>query len=250
MSKDQSVLVEQAKTFIRADDSQIFGVIVAVIAVFITLVLFALWRRRKNARRGILVMGLCDSGKTLIFSHLLYKRYVMTHTSIKENIGDYLIKNDFLRIIDIPGHERLRGKFFDQYKSICRGVIFIIDSVTFQKEIRDVAEFLYVLLTDPVLAKSNTRFLIVCNKQDQTMAKGSNVIKSLLEKELNLLRVTKSHQLTSIEGSSNNVFLGMQNKDFEFSQCSPIVVEFAESSACNKDAVSELDSVFKWLSSI
>lgn len=46
----------------------------------------------------------------------------------------------FLRVVDIPGHERVRQKFFDDYKSICKAVMFVIDSVTLQKEIRDVAE--------------------------------------------------------------------------------------------------------------
>lgn len=46
----------------------------------------------------------------------------------------------FLRVVDIPGHERVRSKFFDQYKNIARGVVFVIDSTTVQKEIRDVAE--------------------------------------------------------------------------------------------------------------
>ena len=45
-----------------------------------------------------------------------------------------------LRIVDIPGHERLRMKFFDEYKQAAKGVVYIIDSVTVQKDIRDVAE--------------------------------------------------------------------------------------------------------------
>jgi hypothetical protein len=45
-----------------------------------------------------------------------------------------------LRVIDIPGYERLRVKFFDEYKGVTRGIVYVIDSVTFQKDIRDVAE--------------------------------------------------------------------------------------------------------------
>jgi len=45
-----------------------------------------------------------------------------------------------LRIVDIPGHERLRGKFFDEYKQAAKGIVYIIDSVTAQKDIQDVAE--------------------------------------------------------------------------------------------------------------
>jgi signal recognition particle receptor subunit beta len=46
------------------------------------------------------------------------------------------------------------------------------------------SRFLYTLLSDPVVANNSLPFLILCNKQDQTMAKGCSVIKSLLEKEM------------------------------------------------------------------
>jgi GTPase SAR1 family protein len=34
-------------------------------------------------------MGLSDSGKTLIYSRLLHNKFVHTHTSVKENTGEY-----------------------------------------------------------------------------------------------------------------------------------------------------------------
>lgn len=68
-----------------------------------------------------------------------------TFTSIAENIGEYVVEGSgaVLRVIDIPGHERLRGRFFDQYKSTAKGIIFTVDSVTVQKDIRDVAEYVF-----------------------------------------------------------------------------------------------------------
>ncbi|XP_039277221.1 LOW QUALITY PROTEIN: signal recognition particle receptor subunit beta [Nilaparvata lugens] len=201
-------------------------------------VFFAIWKRSRSVKNCILITGLCDSGKTLIYSHLLHSKYVGTHTSIKENIGDYVVKNRALRLIDIPGHERLRGRYIDAYKGLARGVIFVVDSVTLQKEIRDAAEFLYTLLLDPVLLKAKPQLLILCNKQDQTMAKAANVVKSLLEKELNVLKVTKTNQLTSIEGSSNTAYLGSAGKDFDFTQ-STIPVDFAECCAFRKDENTE-----------
>lgn len=42
--------------------------------------------------------------------------------------------------------------------------------------------YLYTILADSAL--SGTPILILCNKQDETMAKGSVVIQTLLEKEL------------------------------------------------------------------
>lgn len=89
-----------------------------------------------------------------------------------------------MRIIDIPGHERLREKFIDQYKTLARGVVFVVDSVTIQKDVRDAAEFLYNILSDDTLLKSGTSYLVLCNKQDLSLAKGANAVKSILEKEL------------------------------------------------------------------
>lgn len=87
--------------------------------------------------------GLCESGKTLIFSQLLHNEVRETFTSITENVGEYSVDGSdaVLRVIDSPGHERLRGRFFDQYKATVKGIIFVIDSVTVQKDIRDVAEY-------------------------------------------------------------------------------------------------------------
>lgn len=42
--------------------------------------------------------------------------------------------------------------------------------------------FLYTLMADPAL--SSSPFLILANKQDETMAKGASVVKTLLEKEM------------------------------------------------------------------
>lgn len=143
-----------------------------------------------------------------------------------------------MKIVDIPGHERLRYKFFDQFKLSAKGLVYVIDSVTFQKDIRDVAEYLYNLLSDSIIQKKPV--LILCNKQDQTMAKGSVVIKTLLEKEMNLLRMTKTSQLEATDASATNIFLGKQEKDFDFSHLD-INIEFAECSAYNKDSETSAD---------
>ncbi|KDR07565.1 signal recognition particle receptor subunit beta [Zootermopsis nevadensis] len=230
-------------------DPQIIGIVIAIIIVLITTV-FVIWHRKKTARRSVLLMGLSDSGKTVIYSQLLHKKFVHTHTSVKENSGEYNSGNGLLRIVDVPGHERLRAKFFDEYKGVTRGIIYVIDSVTFQKDIQDVAEFLFTLLSDIVVANNSLPFLILCNKQDQTMAKGCLVIKSLVQKEMNVLRMTKSSQLESTnEAMNNNTFLGKKDKDFEFAHLLPIKVDFAESIAVNVDSEkpASLEAVEKWL---
>ncbi|KAL2719542.1 signal recognition particle receptor subunit beta [Vespula squamosa] len=232
-------------------NSELIGILVAVLAIVITLViLFAIWRRRKSVGQNIILTGLSDAGKTLIYARLLCSKFVQTHTSVKENIGDINVNNNTLRIVDIPGDERLRYKFFDKYKISAKGIIFVIDSVTFQKNIRDVAEYLYNLLSD-IDGHKKLPILILCNKQDQTMAKGCSVIKSLLEKELNLLRLTKTNQLEATDATSSNVFLGKSNKDFEFDHLNS-KVEFAESSAFTKDpeTPSQIEALDAWLQNV
>lgn len=85
----------------------------------------------------------------------------------------------------------------------------MVDSAIFQKEVRDVAEFLYVLVTDAVISRNAPALLVACNKQgsstagpfalpavqvmiihgcvcspDITMAKSAKLIQQQLEKEL------------------------------------------------------------------
>lgn len=191
----------------------------AVIVVFVTIMLLWVWKKKRSARTDVLLTGLCDSGKTLLFSQLVLGEEKESFTSIKENLGHLQTSSGELRLVDIPGHERLRGKFFDQYKNLAKAVIFVVDSVTVQKEIRDVADFLYTILADKAVA--NLPVVILCNKQDETLAKGDAVIKSLLEKEINLVRQTRTSQLQSVDPQSTDaVYLGRPDKDFEFGQLS------------------------------
>ena len=232
------------------NDPQFVGIVVACVAVFLTFVIIKLWLGQRSARRGVLLLGLCEAGKTLIWSKLLFGRKVETLTSVKENIGNYQTNKGMLKVIDIPGHERLRMKFLDQYKSSARALIFVIDALTFQKDLRDVAEYLYNVLTDSAISHSKLSVLILAHKQDQPMAKGSTLIQTNLERELNLLRDTKDKQLGSLSDKSVSLtYLGKQGKDFTFSQLSNIQIDFAESSALSDDPNS-LEHVKTWLASI
>lgn len=198
------------------DQTPIF---LAVLVVLITLMLLYVWKKKRTARSDVLLMGLCDSGKTLLFSHLILDEGKETFTSIKENVGYLTAASGELRVVDVPGNERLRGKFFDQYKNLAKAIVYVIDSVTVQKDIRDVADFLYTILADK--ATANLPVIILCNKQDETLAKGDGAIKSLLEKELNLVRQTRTSELQSVDPQSGGaVFLGRSDKDFDFGQLS------------------------------
>nr|XP_057935259.1 signal recognition particle receptor subunit beta [Doryrhamphus excisus] len=212
----------------------LIGVLVALAAIIITCVFLKYFLTSKTVRSAVLLVGLCDGGKTLLFSRLLSGKFKRTQTSITDSSAPYKVKNDrgtIWTLIDLPGHDSLRPQYLEKFKSAARAIVFVVDSAIFQKEVRDVAEFLYVLLTDTVICRNAPTLLMACNKQDITMAKSAKLIQQQLEKELNTLRVTRSAALSSQDGSAGaSVYLGKKGKDFDFSQL-PMKVEFIECSA-------------------
>merc|ERR1712228_79055 len=211
------------------------GVIFSIVAVIFTFIFFLL-RGTSKRRNTVLLMGPCDAGKSLMFLRLVHKQFAMTCTSVKDNKGHFIakIKDKILTMVDIPGHERLRAQYLDEYGASALGVVFVVDSSTIsRKTVADVAEFLFSILTDPVVFKNRPRVLIACNKQDHDMAKRRTAVKSMLETEINTLRKTRSGALesTSDDSSSDAVFLGREDRDFEFSHMGAFKVSFAECNA-------------------
>ncbi|XP_064642329.1 signal recognition particle receptor subunit beta-like isoform X2 [Lineus longissimus] len=232
--EDQFKILKMIHKDLLAGDPQIIGVFVGMAVVIITILYFLLCGR-KNKRNGVLLVGLCDSGKTLLWSRLVNKKFVNSHTSIRDNCGIYKIPDHSktLRLFDLPGHERTRSKFIDSYK--------------------DNARFLYNILSDGVFSYNAPPVLVACNKHDQTFAKSSKVVQDQLEKEMNTLRVTRSAQLESTEGTgNNNTFLGKRNKDFEFGDLRPFKVEFVECSGRGQKDENEedLEGIKNWLNKI
>lgn len=239
---------------LESPNGTLYGVLIAFIIVILTTVLYLLFGRSGSRGRSILIVGLIDSGKTLLFSRLSSGKYVMTHTSIKENKDQYKLKGKksgkTLDLIDLPGHERVRSRFIEQFKNQARGILFVVDSVNFPREVRDVAEIMYDILGDKYLLKSVSSILVVCNKQDLTMAKSQSVIKSQLEKEITTLRVTRAAALQGQDGGSTRTvgYVGKKGKDFEFGHVLPVTVEFAEGSAKGQaDGEADVTAVEKWL---
>ncbi|ELT89726.1 hypothetical protein CAPTEDRAFT_224352 [Capitella teleta] len=245
-------LAETVRSGVVEGDTTVIAVLVSIFIVILTTVTLIVRSLYSHKRTGILLVGLCDAGKTLIFSRLVSKRFVQTHTTIKQNSGVYSLRGEksgkCLHILDLPGHERLRYQCLDQTKSLARGIVFVIDSLMFQRELKDVAEFLYVLLTDSVLAQHAPPILIACNKTDQALAKGSKVIQVQLEKEMNTLRMTKSAALSDSVGNSNT-YLGKRGKDFSFADLKPFKVEFIECSArgSKDESLADLKGIEQWL---
>ncbi|KAF5896990.1 signal recognition particle receptor subunit beta, partial [Clarias magur] len=175
------------KEITEQDPSFLIGIFVAIAVVVITIVFLRFFLVTKKTRNAVLLVGLSDSGKSLLFSRLLTGKFIKTVTSTSESKAVYRAKNEKTTrwtLVDTPGHDSRRAQVIDKFKDSARAIVFVVDSAIFQKEVKDVAEFLYSLLTDNIVIENTPTLLIACNKQDNTMAKSAKLIQQQLEKEL------------------------------------------------------------------
>lgn len=122
-------------------------------------VFFILTRRRTSARGdAVLLVGPLDAGKTAILStvrmlvpdiratidgnrclKLAYKQTLPSHTSMQSNSAVVPLAQKTLRIIDIPGHPRIRDQFREHMQD-ARGIVFVVDASTVARAGPAVAE--------------------------------------------------------------------------------------------------------------
>ena len=202
---------------------------------------------KSRSGKSLLLVGLAEAGKTTIFSRLTLGKFVPTVTSMKQNNAEYPAKKRTLEIVDLPGHDRLRSKYWEDYKSNATGIVFVVDSQSFLSNVRDVADFLYTVLADPVVNKRRVPVLIACNKQDEAKAKSAKVIQNQLEKEINTIRATRLAALESTDGSSSDtVIIGNHERDFQYSDLR-LSIEFVNCSASDDDIGQGLKDVVSWV---
>lgn len=213
----------------------------------------------KSRTRGrvVVLVGPSETGKTALFVHLQNNtgtgdgEGVETVTSTVANVAEYVSTKGKqpLTIKDLPGHDRVRNKWWDSNKKGLRGIVCIVDAAGGNKSIRESADVLYTILTDSTVNSIQPNILILANKQDLLMAKSEKVIKSLLEREITTLRLTKSASLQTTTGGGGTIkVLGNLNQDFEFEHV-PMKVEFGKTIA-KSDGEPDLKDLVKWLDTI
>jgi len=221
-------------------------VILAVVGLYLAL-------RKKGAKGNtVLLLGLNSSGKTVLFQQLRDGSYVNTVTSMKENEDTYIptklgLKKE-IHVVDIPGSLRLRPKLKD-FVPITRGIIFLIDSVEFDNDARNISEFLHSLFTTKQISKKKIPVLIACNKQDNVTAMKKLYIKVILQKELDKFKQTKRSIPDQLQDeSSEEITLGVEGEPFAFHQLDN-EVSFGECSSKQgeiKEIVEFIDQILKW----
>jgi signal recognition particle receptor subunit beta len=219
-------------------------IIMSFLVVFTTIII--LWwarNRRGSARRGecLLLCGVSNSGKTLLFSRLTMGLAKRTLTSMAVNRGSMVIENPSaerssqkIHVIDIPGNLRIRQRDFNANKTSAKAIIFAIDSTTINEESKDVSDYLYDILREKTFRQQRLPLLIFCNKQDINSDNETiQSIRHLLENELTMKRKTRASSVAVHQGKGeSNDDIGRAGKDtFEFNDIKDIQIEFIDGSA-------------------
>ena len=94
-------------------------------------------KKRKFRGDAVFLVGPCDSGKTAVMFQLRDGesggKLRPTHTSMALNEETFALSGidcKPVRVIDFPGHSRLRPQLFDMIED-CRVLIFVVDCSTF-----------------------------------------------------------------------------------------------------------------------
>lgn len=196
----------------NSNDAKMANLYFTLAVTFIIILLaYFLFRRSRKSLNVVVLTGLSDSGKTAIFSKVIFNKPKKSVTSLKESEATTSELN--LKLIDLPGSDRLRNRYWEQYRTKARHVIFVLDSTTIDNKLRDLSEYLYILLSDEILYKNKIQFTVACNKQDLEKAKKKDEIEPLLEKELNAIRDTKKGQLGKTSNEEDDDHLAKLSED-------------------------------------
>jgi signal recognition particle receptor subunit beta len=257
--------------------SQISPILVAVLVVIVTVFSFVLLRIISSASvlgsssRTAVLVGPCNGGKTCMFYQLMKTGIPeATVSSMQENMGTCQLQDAHqrpagsMRIVDVPGHERLRHKL-DQNLKDARAVIFVLDAVDITPHkvymhcvLSDwilgvistwwfdhlflftcfskgyTAEELYEILTHPSISRRRVPILVACNKMDiEAEAHSVDFIRRTLEKQLDAMRKTR----TALSEESKSAALGKLDKPLSLNNLRNTIT-FAPVSALKGDVAS------------
>eukprot|EP00992_Anisonema_acinus_P006126 TRINITY_DN1984_c0_g1_i1.p1 TRINITY_DN1984_c0_g1~~TRINITY_DN1984_c0_g1_i1.p1 ORF type:complete len:248 (+),score=103.08 TRINITY_DN1984_c0_g1_i1:55-744(+) len=181
------------------------------VAVLVLFVLFFVRKFLKKAAGGpVLLVGMPGAGKTAFLIKAVTGTDPETHTSMQPNRAELPSdtapkgRGGSVPLVDLPGHMRLRPLLAEHLPK-ARGVAVFIDSVDLAEAVTGTAELLYSLLTNykQVVARG-LPILIVCNKRELETAFKPAVVKTRLEKELNVLKDTRKNDVVDLGAADHD----------------------------------------------
>jgi len=174
------------------------------IALFLSVVVSYTRGKSKSRGNALLLVGLPDSGKTAILSNLAYNQTLPSHASLQTNsVQMALSPTQTLRVIDVPGHPRIRDQF-REHLSDAKAIAFVVDCSTISRNGSAVAELLHHVLhaiTSLPPAQSAPTLLILAHKIDLLKVGASSNsanevaitrVRTILERELEKRRASET----------------------------------------------------------
>ncbi|KII88260.1 hypothetical protein PLICRDRAFT_161165 [Plicaturopsis crispa FD-325 SS-3] len=211
MPAKESSFVEKAREMLsllpNANPTNL-AIVSFVLAVLCIAILVLLNRRRAISRgNAVLLVGPPDAGKTAILSALVYNQTLPTHTSLQTSSSIFSLDGrKTLRIVDVPGHPRVRDQFQEHLPS-AKAILFVVDASTVSRNGPAVAEHLHHILyalTSLPPSQPLPALLILAHKSDllkstsvaSTATAGSDSlavtrVKTVLERELEKRRTSQ-----------------------------------------------------------
>ena len=192
-----------------------------VVAAVAYVVLF----RGKSVRQdGVLIVGPQDAGKSALFYSLALGAEaggkVTTVTSMKQRVQNGAeVGGKACRLVDYPGHGRLRGQVAQHFPGAAC-IVFVVDaSDTSVKAIQGAAEFLYDMFSHRAFVSRKPTLVVCCNKSDKDGAATPAKMKALLETEIT--QIKKTSAAIQDDGDGARVRVGADGERFSFDDQAP-----------------------------
>lgn len=197
----------------------------AAVLIFTTILLFSIRLLKRTNSNTVVLTGLSGAGKTVLFYQLRDGSiHEGTVTSMEPNDDTFVLHSETtqkqkvkpVRVIDVPGHSRLRPKL-DEYLPQAAAIVFVVDAVDFLPNCRAASEYLYDILTKGSVVRKKIPLLVLCNKTDKVTAHSKEFISRQMGKEIDKLRESRS--AISEADIANEFTLGVPGEPFSFTQC-------------------------------
>jgi signal recognition particle receptor subunit beta len=199
----------------------------------------------------LLLLGGSNAGKTSMYYKLATGSVPQTLTSMKELDTVIQLKGKTaeseeksVKIVDFPGHPRLRGGLPNFLKR-ARGIVFVIDSTTVSDNVTPICQYLFEVMTTSSIAAQKLPLLIACNKSDLGSSSSLAKIKSTLETELDQLIDTTGSLEDTGDEDEGIITLKRSGEKFKFDSDATCKITFTACSAMKGDGISDVESFMR-----
>jgi signal recognition particle receptor subunit beta len=152
------------------------------------------------------------SGKTSLFYKLSEDAVVGTVTSTAANVADISIPAGNFRLLDYPGHPRLRPELLQSLRrSPARVAVLVVDGAD-RGRVKEAAE----ILSDLFYAEFfRAPVVIAVSKSDAANFRSPGVVAAELEREVDAIRSARE---------ADGLFLGVSGENFKLAKHAPVPV--------------------------